>query len=161
VSECCVVNTSPLIFLGNAGFLDFLKIHEMPVIVPDAVIHELGLGSHYDDLVNLIQSQEWITIVKSPDPRDILRLWDLGPGEDSVLSYAMENPGSEIIVDDLQARRCARSLGIPVRGILGLVLLARKLGRIPAARPVLEKMREKGMYLSDAVLDIALRLVDE
>ncbi len=31
------------------------------------------------------------------------------------------NPGTAIIVDDLAARRCAATLGVPVRGTLGLI----------------------------------------
>jgi predicted nucleic acid-binding protein len=65
------------------------------------------------------------------------------------------------ILDDLAARRCAATLRIPVRGTLGLVLIARQRGRIPAARPVLEGMRASGMYLSDSVMNKALALVGE
>jgi predicted nucleic acid-binding protein len=52
-------------------------------------------------------------------------------------------------------------LGIPVHGTLGLVLLAKKRGRIEKARPVLDRLRSAGMYLSDRVLDEALKLVGE
>jgi predicted nucleic acid-binding protein len=48
-----------------------------------------------------------------------------------------------------------------VRGTLGLVLVAKQRGRIPAARPVLESLRASGMYLSDSVLNKALALVGE
>ena len=70
-------------------------------------------------------------------------------------------PGTEAIVDDLAARRCAHALGVPVRGTLGLVLLGKERRRLPAARPVLEFMRQAGMYLSDRVMERALRMVGE
>jgi len=66
-------------------------------------------------------------------------------------------PGAEAIIDDLSARRCAHTFGIPVRGTLGLVLIAKQRGEIPAARPVLEDLRSAGMYLSERVLNRALR----
>ena len=69
--------------------------------------------------------------------------------------------GVEAILDDLAARRCAAALGVPVRGTLGIVLVARQRGLIPAARPVVESMRQAGMYLADAVIDRALALVGE
>jgi predicted nucleic acid-binding protein len=75
------------------------------------------------------------------------------------MGYA--NPGTVIIVDDLAARRCAATLGIPVRGTLGLILAAKKRGLIPEARPVLQKLRQSGMYLSDRILNQALALVEE
>lgn len=87
--------------------------------------------------------------------------WDLGPGESSVLAWCSNNLGAEAILDDLAARRCAETFGIPVRGTLGLVLLAKQRGRFPAARPVLETMQRAGMYLSPAVLNRALKTVDE
>jgi predicted nucleic acid-binding protein len=65
------------------------------------------------------------------------------------------------VVDDLAARRCAQALGIPVRGTLGLVLLGKRRGRLAAARPVLESLRRAGMYLSDSVMNRALRAVGE
>ena len=71
------------------------------------------------------------------------------------------NAGFLHFLDDLAGRRCAEALGIAVTGTLDLVLSARKRGMIPAARPVLEELREKGMYLSSAVLDRALALVGE
>lgn len=52
-------------------------------------------------------------------------------------------------------------VGIPVRGTLGLVLAAKQRGDIPAARPILEKLRQSGMYLSDRVVNEALALVGE
>jgi predicted nucleic acid-binding protein len=64
-------------------------------------------------------------------------------------------------MDDLAARRCAQTLGIPVRGTLGLVLLGKKNGQLVAARPLLESLRRAGMSLSDSVMDRALRLVGE
>lgn len=57
--------------------------------------------------------------------------------------------------------RCATTLGIPIRGTLGLVLTAKQRGEISAARPVLEQLRLSGMYLSDWVMNQALALVGE
>jgi predicted nucleic acid-binding protein len=41
------------------------------------------------------------------------------------------------------------------------VLAAKKAARLAAARPVLERLRDSGIYLSDAVLRRALNLVGE
>jgi predicted nucleic acid-binding protein len=65
------------------------------------------------------------------------------------------------VIDDRDARRCAKALSIPHIGTLGLVLLAKRLGLIAAARPVAERLRLSGMYLSDQVLDDALARVGE
>jgi predicted nucleic acid-binding protein len=68
---------------------------------------------------------------------------------------------SEAVIDDREGRRCAAALGIPVRGTLGLDLIAKRRGRIDRARPILETLRGAGMRLSTAVLDRALAEVGE
>jgi predicted nucleic acid-binding protein len=96
--------------------------------------------------------------------RDIptkIERWDLGAGESAVLAWCIGHPGAEAIIDDLAGRRCADALGVPVRGTLGLILIAKRRGHIDAARPILESMRRAGMYLSQAVLDRALSSVEE
>lgn len=83
----------------------------------------------------------------------------MGAGESSVPTWAYVHPGTEAIVDDLAERRCAAALGISVRGTLGLVVRAKQRGTIPAARPLLEQLRQSGLYLSDRVMNQALELV--
>jgi len=79
--------------------------------------------------------------VTTPQVASKIRNWDLEEGESAVLAWAYGHPGTEAIVDDLAARRCATTLDIPIRGTLGLVLTAKQKGIIPAARPILEKLR--------------------
>ncbi len=97
----------------------------------------------------------------TPNIPSIIQAWDLGEGESSVLAWAYEHRGTEAIVDDLAARRCAATSEIPVRGTLGLVLVAKQRGELVAARPVLDQLRQAGMYLSDAVMNRALAMVGE
>jgi len=54
----------------------------------------------------------------------------LGAGESEVLTWARQNPGYEAILDDRAARNCAITLQIPVRGTLGVALLAKREGLI-------------------------------
>ncbi len=39
--------------------------------------------------------------------------------------------------------------------------MAKKRGRIPAVLPLLEKMRERGYWLSDELLHLVAKLADE
>ena len=108
----------------------------------------------------LVRAAWRITVKASPIPV-LIQAWDLGEGESSVLAWAYTHPGTGAIVDDLAARRCAAALGLPVGGTLGLVLTAKRRGIIPAARPVVERLRQVGRYLSDHVMQQALALVGE
>ncbi|HSB68083.1 MAG TPA: DUF3368 domain-containing protein [Candidatus Methylomirabilis sp.] len=82
-------------------------------------------------------------------------------GEAEVLAWALRHPGCEAILDDRLGRRCGRALSIPVRGTLGVVLLAKKRGIISAARPVAESLRNAGLFVSSDLLESSLRLVGE
>jgi predicted nucleic acid-binding protein len=100
-------------------------------------------------------------IRETPPVPSLIQSWDLGPGESAVLSWGYADGGTEVIIDDLMGRRCAKALQIPVRGTLGVVLLAKQRGVISSARPILETLKRSGMYLSDNVINEALKMVNE
>ena len=78
-----------------------------------------------------------------------------------MLAWAFEHPGSLASLDDMAGRRCAESLQIPLLGTAGVVLVAKRKGRIPQARPVLQKLVSVGLYLSEATFIELLRRADE
>lgn len=161
MAEPAVTNASPLIFLSNSKRLDLLQLTGDHVVVPAPVALEIRRRGSEDLAVRALDRTPWLEIVEPPSIPPVIQAWDLGPGESAVLAWAQAHPGSEAIVDDLAARRCAATIGVPVRGTLGLVLVAKQRGVIPLARPVIESMREAGMYLSDQILRTALALVGE
>lgn len=161
LAERPAVNASPLIQLAAANLLDLLQLAGPEIVVPRPVADEIRAGGAADTAANALDSTPWLSVVDPPNVPPAIQAWDLGAGESSVLAWAHSNPGTLAILDDLAARRCAATLRIPVRGTLGLVLVAQQRGRIAAARPLLERMRAAGMYLSDSVLDRALALVGE
>jgi predicted nucleic acid-binding protein len=150
-----------LLFLARGGHLDLLQLTGDRLLVPTPVALEIRRRGSEDVTVRVLDATPWLEIVDPPPVPSVIHAWDLGPGESAVLAWARAHPGCKAIIDDLVARRCAATLGVPVRGTLGLVLLAKKRGRIPLARPVLEALRQAGMYLSDRVVNGALALVGE
>jgi predicted nucleic acid-binding protein len=64
-------------------------------------------------------------------------------------------------MDDRAGRRVAVGLGIPVIGVLGVLILAKRAGAIPQIRPLVEGLIKSGYYLSGTVIDDALRLAGE
>ena len=59
----------------------------------------------------------------------------------------------EVVLDDRAARRSAQALGIGVRGTLGLVVLAKQIGSLASARPVVEQLRRSGLDLTDQLTE--------
>ncbi|MDZ8052834.1 MAG: DUF3368 domain-containing protein [Aulosira sp. ZfuVER01] len=147
MAELPAINTSPLIFLTKAGFIDLLQIISPSIIVPDAVAAEIQEYGETDVTAVALKNTDWLIVQETPPAPNVIQNWDLGQGESAVLAWGYINPGTEVILDDLAARRCATTLGIPVRGTLGIVITAKQRGVIPAARPVLEQLHLCGMYL--------------
>jgi predicted nucleic acid-binding protein len=52
-------------------------------------------------------------------------------------------------------------LGLPVVGTLGVLIAAKRRGLLDNVRPILQRLRASGYFLSDAVLAEALRLAGE
>lgn len=114
-----------------------------------------------DPTARAITDTPWLLVTQTPAIPAAIQSWGLGPGESSVLAWAYTHAGTEAIMDDLLGRRCAEVFNIPVRGTLGLVLVAKQRGRITSARDVLMQLRTGGMFLSDLVMNDALKLVRE
>lgn len=132
MAERWVLNASPLIVLINAGHEDLIRQLAEETIVPQAVADEI-LAGPADDAARLqIDGGEWL-VRDTPAASDELLAWDLGAGETAVVSYALANPGWTAILDDSAARRCARTFSIPLKGTLGIVLLAKRRGVISSA----------------------------
>ncbi|MCF6147509.1 MAG: DUF3368 domain-containing protein [Candidatus Kuenenia sp.] len=87
--------------------------------------------------------------------------WDLGRGESEVLSWAVNNSGYEAILDDLDARRCARSHNVLIRGTVGIILLAKKRNHISKAAPLIELLINAGLRCDLKWIEEALELVRE
>ncbi len=161
MTDGCVVNASPLIFLARGGHLDLLRIMGSPLLIPRPVADEIAHRGDSDPTVRALANNVWLTVVESTKVPEHVAGWALGPGETSVIAVAIENPGLVAVIDDLAGRKCASASGVPVIGTLGIVLRARRQGLIAAARPVLEDLVGGGMYLGRDVLDRSLALVGE
>ena len=101
------MNTSPLILLSKIGLLDLLRAGDLPVIVPQAVLDEIARHGPEDQSLSQVRSAGWLQVavyLPIPPQLDANRL---GAGELAVLALALAQPGSEVVLDDLTAHRCA------------------------------------------------------
>jgi predicted nucleic acid-binding protein len=65
------------------------------------------------------------------------------------------------VFDDRAAREEANRRDIPLLGTAGILLRAKEQGRIAAVRPTLDAVRQAGLYMSDRVYRVVLRLAGE
>jgi predicted nucleic acid-binding protein len=161
VAENWVLNASPLIVLTRIGHEDLLLSLADQVVVPRLVAEEIQAGPVRDPARQLLLTGRF-TIIDTPPPPPELLAWDLGQGETAVLSLAWAERTWTAILDDAAARRCARSFSIPIKGTLGLVLLARQRDVIASAAEVLQLLVASGFRLDDRIIREALaRTVEE
>jgi predicted nucleic acid-binding protein len=64
---------------------------------------------------------------------------------------------SRVCIDEPVGRRLARLSGLSVTGSIGVLLRARKEGKLPSVRQAIERMRSHGIWLSESVVTFALR----
>lgn len=139
MSERWVVDASPLIVLGTIGRLDLLAALAEDVVVPEIVVQEV---LRVEDEASRALAEGSLR-TEGVEPDDLVMRWGLGAGETAVLSFAKRH-GYVALIDDLAARRCASVVGIPARGTLGVVLLAKQRGIIPSAARLLVQLRDAG-----------------
>ncbi len=161
MSDLWVVNASPIIVLAKANALQLLDREGERVVVPVEVANEIRRGPANDPARRAVTDGAFEQIEKSIPLPPAIAEWGLGYGESAVLAWARERQGVAL-VDDGQARRCARALGIRVMGTLGLIVRTRREGRIDSAAAVLHELVDVGLRLRNDVIARVLRdAVDE
>lgn len=155
-----IVDASPLILLANAGHEQLFAQLADEILVPQAVAREVRAGPKHDRARLLVTKRYW-QITNTPAPSSALLAWDLGAGETSVLAYSIANPDWTAILDDGAARRCAKAFGVPIKGTLAIVLLAKQRQLISSARDLLDQLRNNGFRIDENLLTTALAAVDE
>ena len=156
-----VVNASPLILPGETRNLDLLATLADTVGVPQTVASEVGAKPDGAAILAEVTGNPAYRVAGSePAPPEVLA-WDLGAGETQVITHALRQGAGRVVLDDLEARRCAKAMGLRVIGTLGVVGRGKAMGRIAWAAPVIEHLRRTGLYVSDALVQHLLREVGE
>jgi predicted nucleic acid-binding protein len=130
-----ICDTSPLQYLHQLRHLDILPSLASRVLVPTAVTDELGealrLGLDLPD----IHALAWVEVVSPGTAPALPLVTELGPGELEVLTLALEHREAVVVLDDRVARNVARRLELRMSGTLGLLLDAKRSGRIERVEP--------------------------
>ena len=83
-------------------------------------------------------------------------------GEAEAIALAEELHADHLLIDERKGWRLAQQHRVPVVGLLGVVLLAKRAQLIPSARALLKQLDQvAGIYLTDALKEMALKTVGE
>jgi predicted nucleic acid-binding protein len=157
-----IFDASPLILLAKIHQLHLLEVLSPDFRIPRAVVAEIGDGPTEDPTIKWLTSASIAChIVDVPSTPPFLAQWDLGAGETAVLSLALADDESAVILDDLAARKFAMTFDLPLLGTLGLLIRAKHRGMIEQLDPQIRLLESAGANLSQTVIDHALKLAGE
>lgn len=146
-----VSDSSPLILYARIGRLDLLSEHFSQVIVPPAVWHEVVIAGCGRSGADAVGRSRWL-VRRELEHDSLARALSkaLGRGEAEAIALKIEIGGhGPLLLDDRRARRVAHEHGAPVTGSAVIQILAKERDLISAVHPVLDALRDVGLYLSD------------
>lgn len=149
--ELLLPDTSCLIFLGKIGRLKMLRHLYGEITVTEAVVVE-----------HILPLPEWVKVTK-PQNLHYLELLEksVDRGEASIIALAIERMDCVVSLDDLRARKLAKSLGLRVTGTLGILHKGRMAGHLTSMREALAQLKSVDFRISEEVEMEVLRMSGE
>ncbi len=161
-----VADTGPLIALGRVGYLNLLRDLYQDILIPPAVHRELHLGSGRPGAEQSAEALEqgWLQVQEpSPDSSssssELELILDLGEAEAILL--AEEVDCRFLLIDERKGRSIAKRRGVPVVGVAGVLLAAKKRGLVDAVLPALKNLGRTGYRMSAGLTKEIARLAGE
>jgi len=151
MQEIIIADTSCLITLTRIGELNLLERLWHRIWITPEVAREYGGGL-----------PDWIGIKEVEDKlrqRHFESVLDIG--EASTIALALELPNSMVIIDEAKGRKVARENGVPIIGLLGILIQAKKQGLIQDVRSRLMLLRQIGFRFSSTLEQVVLKMVNE
>ena len=150
VSDTSVITS--LIHIGRERLLQ--QLHGV-VLIPEAVRREL-LRTHS-------RIPEFLAVRQAVDRRFVARLEvELDLGEAEAIVLAKETKADLLLIDEKLGRQIALREGVPIAGLVALVVEAKQRELIDSVRELVGRLEsEAGFRVSDAVRAEAFRLAGE
>ena len=157
-----VVSTTPLIALSHVGKLSILRELYGEIIIPEAVYKELSVKAESICKPEVDSSLSWIRVenIQNQMAKAMYKT-QLHDGEVEVMILSKEIGADVVIIDDANAKKHAKYLGLPVTGTLGVLIRAKQEGYVEELKPVLYQMIEHGIYISNSLVELCLKQVGE
>lgn len=151
MSDIVISDASCLIAFERINQLDILRLLFSEICTTTQVKSEFG---------NTLP--DWIIIRDASNVSKIAELEKLvDKGEASAIALALENAASTLIIDEKKGRRLALQLKVNIIGSLGLLLLAKQKGVIPAVKPIIIQLEQQGFRFSKEIVSHLLLLAGE
>jgi uncharacterized protein len=141
-----VSNTSPILNLAIIGQLELIRQQFTQISIPPGVAAELKIDEDRpgSEIIRHAIAAEWIQIQPVGQSTGIIRLLrqTLDQGESEAIALAIEIGADLLLLDERDARKAAKSLGLEVTGVLGILLKAKQTGSLVKLEPVLKDLEQ-------------------
>jgi len=158
-----VSNTTPLIGLASIQRFELLRQLFGQVYIPQAVFDEAVVrGREGGGAKHEVSTASWIKRISVRDHLAVEVLLDeMDLGEAEVIVLAREIGADWVLMDEKKGRRKLAQMGINRIGTLGILLKAKQAALLTAIQPEIEKLRQQGFSISQAVMDAVLQQANE
>jgi len=157
-----VADTGPLIALARLEQLALLTSLFSAVHIPRTVLTEATAKRDYADAEPIhafaIAHAQIGETVDTPLAQSLLSLLDEGETQALVLAKQL---GCGVLMDEKRGRQVARHHGVPVVGVLGVLLQAKRNGQVERLGPMIERLQSSGYRLSPSLIEAVLTLAGE
>jgi len=155
-----ICDASPLIALSIVNRLDLLERLFEEVHVPVSVFNELTVSGKPEAL----RLAAWMQgKVVAAEDKQLIRSFNLSldRGEAEALALYFEKKADYLLIDEKKGRKIAAYNKINVVGSLGILLLSKQKGLTPSVKPLLERLQQSYIRISDKLYLKALELAKE
>ena len=157
-----ISNATPLIAFSRINQLPLMRQIVKELVIPEAVSEEIAAYPSTSAGAIVLADEPWIQIRMLTSKSQLPSLLPvLDPGEAAVIALALERQAKLVLIDELTGRKVAKSLGLSVVGSVGLLIQAKRIGKIKTVEPFLSAMQQAGLYFSQRFIDDVLSQVNE
>jgi hypothetical protein len=162
LAEPVVSNSSPLITLATVNRLALLEVLFEQIAIPQTVYDEVVIHGEGEPGSTEVAEAEWIHTFQAKDQLAVNLLREsLDAGGSEAIVLAQELNARYILLDDALARRKARLIGLRVTGTMGIILMSKEAGLVPAVRPILDELTGTDFRISGSVYQEVLTRAGE
>lgn len=115
--------------------------------------------------IRAVVALSWIEIVQVKNfvlVETLQKKSELDEGEAEAIALALELPAKRLLIDERLGRREAIRLGIPITGVLGILIAAKMEGLLPTVKPVMDDLIVRaGFWVSEQLYAEILQAAGE
>ena len=157
-----VSDSTILIGLAKVDRLDLLREAFYEIYVPEEVFKEVTDRGIDKPGAQDIRKSAWIKVRTVKDRTQVnLLMASLDKGEAEVLALSKEMEAELVLLDEEKARKSAVIAGFNVVGLLGILVLAKKLELLDEIKPLIEELGRKKFRIIDVIIAEALKQAGE